>query len=194
MDISNLEQRNAQIDVWIDEEEYKQVQDQFINQVEDLGKCFEPIFCTSVEDADDKWQKVLTSTTPQPVTLKDGSTIDEDWSRLFYAKLLRSKIQEKGTDCYFRRLDQVVAYLERHIPDPYKNDKNGESAKLAVHYLLELSAASLTYESMGYAERARRLLKENKNLKDKDNEYFCWFYELLAIQYWSCPFSYIELS
>lgn len=174
MDIS-LEQRNAQIDVWIDEEEYKQVQDQFINQVEDLGKCFEPIFCTNDEDADDKWQKVLTSTTSQPVTLKDGSTIDKGWSRLFYAKLLRSKIQEKGTDCYFRRLDQVIAYLEKYIPDPYESV---ESAKLAVLYQLELSAASLTYEIMGYAERARRLLYESNNLKA--DEKFRWFYELLA--------------
>ena len=178
MNIGNLEQRNTQIDVWIDEEEYAQIQNQF-NEVEDLECCFEPTYCTSGEDADKNWQKVLTSNTIDiPVGFKDGTKIDKDWSKLFYAKLLRSKIQKMGTDCYFRRLDQVIAYLEKNMPDPY--DKKGESAKLAVHYLLELSAASLTYESMGYAERARRLLQDSKYLKDEENEYFRWFHELLA--------------
>ncbi|TSA55715.1 MAG: hypothetical protein D4R38_00005, partial [Dehalococcoidia bacterium] len=179
MDTSNLEQISAQIDVWIDEEEYCQVQAQF-NKVGNLKRLFEPTYCTHNEDADKNWHGALTSDKPQPVTLKDGSIIDKDWSRLFYAKLLRSKIQEKGTDCYFNRLDQVVAYLEKYIPDHYNNVENVESVKLAVLYQLELSTASLSYEMMGYAERARRLLQEIKNTKEKDIDYFCWFYELLA--------------
>lgn len=178
--ISKLEQKNAQFDVWIDEEEYYQIESKFEYNPElliILDACFKHSHCTSIENADDNWQKILITNKAKPVTPKGGRVIDEYWSKLFYAKLLRSRIQKKGTDCYFRRLDQVVAYLEKNMPDPYKDEK---SAKLAVLYLLELAAASLTYESMGFSERARRLLRESKYLEGKANENFRWFHELLA--------------
>ncbi len=177
---NSFEQLNAQIDVWIDEEKYDQIESKFECNPElllILDACFKHPHCTSIENienADENWQKILITNKAKPVTFKNGSTIDEDWSKLFYAKLLRSKIQEKGTDCYFNRLDQVIAYLEKYIPDPYEGV---ESAKLAVLYQLELSAASLDYEMLGYAERARRLL-ENKDLKADKN--FCSFYQLFA--------------
>ena len=97
------------------------------------------------------------------------------WSPLLYAKSLRSRIQQRGTDCYFRRLDEVVAYLERHFPDP---SDNKQSAKLAILYLLELAAASLSHESLGFADRAHRLLRNCSLLKDERP--FRWFYELLS--------------
>jgi ribonuclease BN (tRNA processing enzyme) len=172
-EISILEQKNAKIDVLIDEEKYSKI-DEEIKYTIDLSKCFDEQFCT--KDAEDAWLEVLTIANPA-LKLLNVEKSNEDWMRLFYAKLLRSKIQQRGTDCYFSRLDQLVNYLEKYIPNPHENKKK---AKLAVLYLLELSAASLTYESLGFSERARRILDEriNPNANEVD-KCFSWFYELL---------------
>ncbi len=168
-DFEEFEKLNAQIDVWIDEEEYQRVENKLTHDV-DLSQCFKDQYCTNGEETDRAWNVALGKRVPT-LTI-DGNHVEEPWSKLFFTKAIRSKIQEKGTDCYFRRFDQLVSYLERSLPD-YSN--NEMDAKLAIFYLLELSAASFSYESLGFAERARRIL--NEEIKD---ESFKWFYELLS--------------
>ena len=182
--LKDLELFNALIDVWIDEEEYDKVSKhlQLSRTAEQaLEDCFEKTHDHCTKGKDKAWARLLsvakrlTMDAKLPEDKVFRPIRNKKFVYLLWAKLIRAEIQKKGTECYFRRLDQLVAYLEKYIPDPYENKK---SAKLAVIYLLELSSASLDYESKGFAERARRLLSESENLKaDKK---FCWFHELLA--------------
>lgn len=195
-DFKELEKINAQIDLWIDEENYDKI---FGNAGIELQKdasvkvqkCFpKGDICTFQKDPD--WQAALPRDAwPSPPVDKVPSTslnngkklsVPEEWSHLFYGKYLRSKIQERSySDCYTRRYDDLVAYLERHLPN-HRNaadtDEEGRNIRLAIVYLLELAAASFGSESMGYAERARRLIKEAKLLKLQQEPFE--FYELCA--------------
>jgi hypothetical protein len=183
------EKLNAQVDVWIDEEESKRIYEQVDKQAPVLelndSKKVDGLFsgsstCTNGKDS--TWSRVLSSEFPvkkvREQELDEKEPLDQYWSHLFFAKLLRARIMEKGTDCYFRRLDDIIAYLERHLPDYSANIKGGERAKLAVLYLLEVSAAAISSESRGFAERSRRILSDCDSLKDE--RLFRWFYELLA--------------
>ncbi len=181
-----LESLNAQIDIWIDEEEYYKVVDS-LPLTEPLKSLVESCFDhpNYTHDKDLTWQSILSHDHSLPIegahpNGQRGEVIplDEGWPRFFYAKLLRARIKEKGTDCYSRRLDEVVAYLEKHIPDVNVEDE--DTAKLAVFYLLELSAASLSFEMLGFAERAHRIMRERPVMFGKHEENFLWFYELLA--------------
>lgn len=208
-DFENLERANAQIDIWIDEEQYDKVSDACKIKPEFKGvlyKAFSNPICT--KNKDDQWIAILNldhSSSPVSAILNIPSidqpidlTSDEyaAWSRFFWAKLIRAKIQQRGTDCYFRRLDQVVAYLERHCPiilpsGQNPNRKNGGNDKectrnelvtlknkLAVIYLLEMAASGEGADQRSFAERARRIMRENQRyIRD---ESFQWFYDLLA--------------
>ena len=193
-----LEVANAQIDIWIDEEEYDKVIDSCkINpQLKiDLERAFTSETCTAAKDTE--WLAIL-SNINQPIVailnipLQENGRIEivspdyDTWSRFFWAKLIRARIQQKGTDCYYRRLDQVVAYLERHCPpiQPLKQEKNHEhqealfSNMLAVIYLLEMAASGEAADQRSFAERARRILRENGE-NTLTAKYF-EFYDLLA--------------
>ena len=185
-----LEKLNAGIDVWMDEEMYKPVctvtqrgpgLDMVASQA--LNNCFrEDKNCTN----DDNWQGLLSPnksgipiTEVCKVNLDPNDELKEAWSYLFYAKLLRAKIQQKSyTDCYTRRLDDVAWYLEKHLPDPRKKGKGsprGQVQRLTILYLMELSAASQGWEALGFSERARRVVKEaiysiDKNHTKKEEE------------------------
>lgn len=192
IDFEKLERINCQIDVWIDEEKYERVFNVLI-QEKTWGEKFEAAFsnptCTS--GTDKEWQSLLTSNTHLPVEKviiddKEESltATDEAWSVFLAAKSIRAKIQQKGTDCYFRRLDDVVAYLERHLPIIYQRKAEQEEAekqlspiKLAIIFLLEMAAAGETADQRSFSERARRMLKKYIN-QEGDN--FAVFYELLA--------------
>lgn len=182
---SEYQKVNAQIDVWIDEEESRQVYAQDGGQVGILelsnlelvdGLFTESDTCTHGKDG--AWREVLSQKFPVKKAGKEELNVkvslDRYWSHLFFAKLLRARIMERGTDCYYRRLDDIVSYLERNLPNYSKSDRR--YAKLAVLYLLELSASALSYEIIGFAERARRILKEYLN----NDQVFYWFYSLLA--------------
>ena len=191
-DFEKLERLNAWIDVWIDEEEYQKVIDtlpvsgELKVSEENLASCVETCFndpnCTNTKPAKKEWRKALDENAILPirkvrgVELREGVEIDECWSRLFFAKLFRARVQEKGTDCYLSRLDEVVRYLENHLP-PLVSSKP-KMMKMAVLYLLELSAASRLYEGLGFAERARRVIEDHPEVFGKDH--FGWFYDLLA--------------
>jgi len=142
-----LEQINAQVDVWIDEEDYEKVIRALKignKQLEDcLKTCFEHNdHCTNVKEVSKAWEQALNEKLwsrdskdiilpikkVYDVGLDVNVDIDWYWSRLFYAKLLRARIQQRGTDCYFRRLDDVVAYLERHLPQA-----GGDATKLVIY-------------------------------------------------------------
>jgi len=201
-----LEVANAQIDVWIDEEEYDEViRSCEINlelkvdekKKQTLQKTFESAFshesCTDKND--DEWRSILhLNHLSRPISAicnipQKGNRIElvssdyDAWSHFFWAKLIRARIQQKGTDCYFRRLDQVVAYLERHCPPilSVKQTDNDEyqstllSNLLAVIYLLEMAASGEGVDQRSFADRARRIIKDK--IKDKP---ICDFYDLLA--------------
>jgi hypothetical protein len=181
----NLERLNAQIDIWIDEEEYERVHQALPITNDGLRKnvdsCFEHPNCTQGKDS--KWQTILPRDFSLPIGKahptsreEDDVLLDEFSSPLFYAKLLRARIQHKGSDCYFKRRDEVVAYLENHIPTI--TDEN--TAKLTILYLLELAVASESFEILGFAERARRAMTKHKVIMGKDAEEFYWFYDPLA--------------
>jgi len=206
-DFENLERANAQIDIWIDEEEYGEVERGCrIHKAlqEDLNKAFAHEHCT--DGKDDEWLAILTHSEKYPVIAIDittqrgdkidiglslnaprgekracdGSDMYEAWSHFLWAKLIRAKIQQKGTDCYFRRLDQVLAYLGRHCPpvQPLKQDGDDGHKKsllsniLAVIYLLEMAACGEAADQRSFAERGRRILRD----KGGDGS----FYDFLA--------------
>jgi len=172
-EIRILEQINAKIDVLIDEERYSEIDKEIILDI-DLSECFKHPNCT--KDTESAWHKLLSRDSPS-LQLRNAKASNDEWIRLFYAKMLRLKIQQSGTDCYFNRLDQLVNYLEKYIPNPHDNI---EKAKLSVLYLLELSAITLTYESMGFSERARRVINDQIDPQaDKNDKNFTWFYERL---------------
>lgn len=182
-DFDKLEHVNCRIDVWIDEEEYGQV----IETLETdpawgklLKKAFRKETCTFAKDKE--WLDLITADIPLPITkvhidkneIIDMDAENRDWSIFFSAKLIRAKIQQKVTDCYFRRLDEIVAYLERHLP---KICQDNNTTKLAVIYLLEMAAAGVEADHRSFSERARRILQSYINKEDDD---FTTFYDLLA--------------
>lgn len=187
-----LELLNAQIDVLIDEEQYKKVKDKLglsgcYNKL--IDKCFNDDVCT--KKAGKYWRsalsingnKLLKAGIIQSNGLKAlldrqlDLEILKGWLALFWAKLLRARIQERNTDCYLGRLDEVVAYLERNLPPEPSATTASEGVKpdfkLYFYFLMELSAASIDHGSIGYATRAGRILKGTKD----DGKGFMSFHE-----------------
>lgn len=186
---NDLEKANAYIDVCIDEEDYEKVY-RIINK-----KAIQPRLCSILKEAfdhryctktsDDKWLSLFCHNKKKPINFlnldfddkKKKIHLDTSWSHFFFAKLIRAKIQQKGTDCYYRRLDELVIYLERHFPVILINNI-GPSTKLSVIFLLEMSATGVGSDQRSFAERARRVLQEC--LRDKKFKNFKMFYEFLA--------------
>lgn len=186
-DFEKLERLNCQIDVWIDEEEYEQVFTALIPEPlweAKLQKAFENPTCTANRDQD--WLDLLEVSSILPIKKirieKSKIELHSEnaaWAYFLSAKLIRAKIQEKGTDCYFWRLDEVVAYLEHHLPIIRKEKEaiNESTTRLAVIYLSEMAAAGESADQRSFSERARRVLQNHINVTDKD---FITFYDLLA--------------
>lgn len=188
-----LEKLNAQIDVWIDDEEYDRIFGQEkgalrVTELDDslkthIDECFRST--KSTHGKDPAWYNALNLEVANPIKrvhyedLEGGAAdVDTQWAPLFYAKLLRALIKQKGTDCFNRRLDDVLQYLEKKLPAEYSNDEEKKRlTQLTIIYILELSAVSQAHESLGFSERTRRIIRQSKKLlTDK----FSWFYELLA--------------
>jgi len=192
--MNNFEKLNAQIDVWIDDEENERVfgEEKGAFRVSELDKRLQTHFVDcfratkSTHDKDSAWYRVLNLKIKNPMKkvyyeeLADGvADVDELWAPLFYAKLLRTHIKQKGTDCFNRRLDDVLQYLEKKLPAAYSNDdeKKKRLTQLTIIYLLELSAVSQAHESLGFSERTHRLIRQSKKLLTDE---FSWFYDLWA--------------
>ncbi len=188
-DFEQLEIANAQIDVWIDEEEYDKVKKKFIIKplwLKILYKAL-PKNSTCTAKLDNEWLNLLKKSDESPpiksFTDTDGKQINLDiyWSRFFWAKLIRAKIQEKETDCYSRRTDDVIAYLERNLPEILSGDtqdKKDQKLKLTAIYLLEMAACGTGADIRSFADRARRFSKTY--LSDNKHKYFNEFYDYLA--------------
>lgn len=187
-DFERLEKCNAQWDIWIDQEEYGKIEklvilgDDYRNI---LKKAFEHENCTDDESVDKAWYSLFedseafqikidgTLTYPKNRNPTPNSIYYKYWARFFFAKFIRAKIQGKGSDCYFRRLDQVIAYLGRYQPQV---DRDNEKAnKLAILYLLEMAASGEGPDQRSFGERARRILKDYFEEDD-----FFEFYDLLS--------------
>ena len=193
-----LERLNAQIDVWIDDEDYNKIWFDTKenhnakgiitldgNVKSEVKQCFpdDNSYCTRNKYTE--WQRALSyGIDSLPVVKVGGEDLkppDKYWSHLFYAKLLRAKIKQKGNDCYTRRLDDVAAYLERHLPQ--QNGDGEWETRLTLMYLLELSAVSQDWESLGFAERAWRVITNAENaprVKTEVKKAPYKFYELWA--------------
>lgn len=184
-----LEKCNAQWDIWIDQEEYGKIKkvvslDGYYHGI--LDEAFGHENCADDESIDKAWRSLFKGPEPPRITItrtlthtKSRKTSSKlpyhtNWSHFFFAKFARARIQEKGSDCYFRRLDHVVTYLERHMPQVDRDDENAN--KLAVLYLLEMAAAGEGPDQRSFAERARKVLKDYFDNKTS----FFKFYDLLA--------------
>lgn len=177
-----LEKLNIDIDICIDEEKYKDACKALkLRDGLNLADCFPPS-SPSTHNTDDKWNSILGGIGDLPIREADGVPLVDNsdpvvnsWSCLLYAKLIRARIQKMGTDCYLRRLDDVIAYLERNLPQV--THQQNHISKLSIFYLFELSSASQEYEMVGFARRAKQILLRQRRTIGKD---FYWFYDLLA--------------
>lgn len=189
-----LEKLNAQIDVWIDDEEYDRIFGQEkgalrVTELDDslkthIDECFRST--KSTHGKDPAWYNALNLVVANPIKrvhyedLEGGvADVNAPWAPLFYAKLFRSRIKQRGTDCFNRRLDDVLQYLEKQFPSAYSDDKEKRKrlTRLTIIYLLELSAISLDYESLGFSQRARRIIRQSGQLLTHE---ISWFYDLWA--------------
>ncbi len=188
VEFKRLEQINADLDVLIDEEEHRKIEEILILNPKIKKPCcgsFYHIHCSVTKRAKKAWKTALMPVKNDGVPivsvngldLQSENEIHKYWSHLMYAKLLRAKVMWRGTDCYFNRLNDVVAYLERNLP-PLSDDSDNtqQLTKLHVLYLIELSECGLAEESLGFAERARRVLLNSPALDTQFKD----FYDLYA--------------
>lgn len=211
-EFTKLEKLNAQVDVWIDDENYSQINNSLNSDgsADDIIKSINEYSNTHDEKPDGDWQNALDDKgTPLPIKkviskefnldlnledYKDKHPLVEYWAHLFYAKLLRARILKKDDfDCYIRRLDDVIAYLNRYL-SKFMVQQDEWATRLKAIYLLELSAASQDWESLGLAERVRRVILDAKYQLNPttDTTQFaaCEFYELIAR--YNCGIAYFH--
>ncbi|TRZ89769.1 MAG: MBL fold metallo-hydrolase [Methanosarcinales archaeon] len=101
---------------------------------------------------------------------KENNRLLRSWSYLFWAKRIRAELLKKNTRPWIDRYDDLTLFLEVHMPRA--EDKGSFNHKdfnrTMFNFLMELSAISQGEASLGYAERARRILKEGLGLKSGD--------------------------
>jgi len=185
-DFQKLELLNVKIDVWIDEEDYHNIYDCIKFKTSSIpGKIdrglFESIFIG-------KKGKELK---PEQSILNIGSYKIEKtnikWGALFFAKYLRAKIMQQGTDSHMKHLDELIVYLQRKLP--YTYPQNDYEIILQHLYFQELSACGKPgLESLGFAVRAHESI-EDKNGTGHKTHYSFELYKLWArlnegIGYW----------
>ena len=176
---SELEHLNAIIDVLIDNKKCAEIENYLRlskGAKSFIRRLFENHNCTFNKDS--LWIKALKFETPFESVVLPGSGVShkpsDKWTQLYWAKLLRARIQSKGTDCYFQRLDDVINFLENNLP--HADSKDYYTTKLKMIFLLELSTSALGAEQLGFAERARQLMRYHpKMIEDKSyNFYDLW--------------------
>lgn len=87
----------------------------------------------------------------------------QQWSCLFWIKMIRAILQKKNREPWISGFDDIVALLERNIPaiDPRLSEEQKKDQKRTLFaYLMELSASARDEGSYGYAERARCLIDD----------------------------------
>ena len=197
VDIKYLEIINEVIDLCIDSESYKYL-DQIIILKGRAKAGINALLKKNQSDKDeDEWEKVLkrgfqkfpvkeiclpidlvsTQLLPdQDRTIPLDKSADQTsllklWSHIFWSKRLRAIILEKNNKgIWLKRYEEILLLLERHSYD--KEEVKGEKdtkdyQRTKINYLMELSAAAQGEASLGYAERARDVL--NKLYKDHND-------------------------
>jgi len=122
-----------------------------------------------------------------PLLLKDP--LLNHWSKLFWAKLVRSEIKRLNRRPWSAIYDDLILYLESNIP---AKDTKSKSWNITLfNYLMELSAVDQGEASIGYAERARKLLEgildnsqdAEKQRNDNGDPYDRWIWYNKAVAY-----------
>lgn len=209
--IDDLEKINQVIDLCIDRELYKEL-DQIIKLNEFANKFFEEFIAG--DNSEDRFAKsfeglpVTELILPikladhlriknRKITLQWSETNDDQlfkyWSYLFWAKKVRAEIQRNNKTKWHKLFDHIILFLENNIPpSDIKSIKKSFGSKRILNltrftYLMELSAVADREASYGYAERARLLLEvEEKilNLSEEKRElYDRWIWWNMGMAY-----------
>jgi len=161
----DLELLNVKIDVWIDEEEYKEIYEHITVDIKSNVK-------TAIEDAfhnSSKFKSIFVGENgkdknPQNAIQNNYINNAEEgdkWKPLFFSKYLRAKIQENGTDAYTKCLDELVTFLQRMLP--YQSPQSDQQVILQHLYYQELSACGKPgLESLGFAVQANELITKKE--------------------------------
>ena len=180
-----LESLNVKIDIWIDDEDYKHINEAIkfidsevekqiikifpddnksngiiITEESELNKLFRELFLKlENHEKPSKFIKIPYGQNEDNSNLLEGNDL---WIPLFFAKYLRAKIQENGTDDYTKHLDKLVTYLQRKLP--YQSPENDQEVILQHIYYQELSACGKPgLESLGFAVQAHDLIAKKED-------------------------------
>ncbi|MBW1993920.1 MAG: hypothetical protein JRI77_05655 [Deltaproteobacteria bacterium] len=202
----DLELLNVKIDVWIDEEEYDSVANTLKPAESGSTGLIEKIFRENTDGDDTKigekeldglFKELFNNLNNPSENLirisENGEEValpkkNRNWAPLFFAKYIRAKILQKGTDDYTQHLEDLVIYLQRNLPHQFpKIYKHLITQHL---YFQELSACGKPgLESLGFAVQAYHILDNKDDVSRKENRTNLTLYKLWArlnqgIGYW----------
>jgi len=80
------------------------------------------------------------------------------WLALFWTKALRAELKKNGTGDQDDQYDQLIGFLEKKMP-MVDRSSDIDKIRIAINFLMELSALAPGEASYGYAIRAKSLLK-----------------------------------
>lgn len=176
----DLELLNINLDVWIDDENYNKVYACIqLDTKAQINKYIEN-FATS----DEFPPRFKIGKNPEKTICLIGSQDNkvlkakDNWKPLFFAKYLRAKLLQNGTDKYTDHLVDLVMYLQRKLP--YQSPQTDQEYILQHLYFQELSACGMPgLESLGFALQAYSLIKDKENTYD-NSHYSFELYKLWA--------------
>lgn len=82
----------------------------------------------------------------------------ELWLALFWTKALRAELKKNDKGNQDDRYNQLIGFLEKKMPI-VDQSTDEDSIRIAINFLMELSALASAEASYGYAHRATRLLR-----------------------------------
>lgn len=166
-----LELLNVKLDVWIDEEEYEKVYKSLdLNQANTiLLRIDETIMSSTTGDGSktksirNDLQSFLKSSPSDLLIIKDYEPAERTftnkemrlWEPLYFAKRLRARVMQNGSDDYISLLDDILVYLYKGLSLSVLFPINQEEYVIHHLYFQELAACARSgLESLGYAMRA----------------------------------------
>jgi ribonuclease BN (tRNA processing enzyme) len=175
---------NIQLDIWIDDEEYKKIYN-CIDLKKECKSKTERFFknISNEKERDKAFQKILSAESPiKSIEIIRNKKVEhlDFWEKLFWAKYLRVRIMENGSDDYMALLDDLVLYLQHNLPYIDSDiDRDKKYMELIQHiYLQELSACARPgLESLGFALQAENILKKintNNHVENDIKLYELW--------------------
>lgn len=149
-----LERLNAQIDVWIDDENYKEIEKKCKPENDLLGTV-KAVFQGAAKSPNRDFSKLLKK---RDTYLKETLLQqDKEWQALLWAKYLRAQIQKQGTDDFAELLDNVTFFLQRRLPE-------NNSFFQHLYYQEIAACAHPGEESLGAAKRAYNLVPKRETI------------------------------